>query len=218
MAHPRHSPPSEQHGIVLVSSLLLLLVVTIMALSVFRSFGMQERIAGNTREKQRAVQAAVSTEQYAEWWLSAQSNAPVAVSAYAAASADVACTGLVNANAGAGANPVGGLICNNTLASNGISATGVPWTTAGPGGAPLGVAYLPTGMGSLSAACVGANCLSADVYFYTPRFYIADLGSYGRSGELYQVDAYSFGLGANTISVVESTVAVSCVVCNPGAL
>ena len=36
----------------------------------FRSFGMQEKIAGNMREKQRALQAAVSAEQYAEWWLS----------------------------------------------------------------------------------------------------------------------------------------------------
>ena len=35
-----------QRGVVLVSSLLLLLVVTIMALSMFRSFGIQEKVAG----------------------------------------------------------------------------------------------------------------------------------------------------------------------------
>jgi len=64
----------------------------------------------------------------------------------------------------------------------------------------------------------GASCISADVYYALPRFYIADMGSYGRSGELYQVDAYSYGLSADTIAVVESTVAVSCLVCNPGAL
>ena len=57
---------------VLVSSLLLLIVVTIIALSMFRSFGIQEKIAGNMREKQRALQAAVSAEVYAEVWL--QSN------------------------------------------------------------------------------------------------------------------------------------------------
>ena len=40
-----------------------------MALSMFRSFGIQEKIAGNMREKQRAVAAAVSAEVYAENWL-----------------------------------------------------------------------------------------------------------------------------------------------------
>ena len=217
MAQP-HNPRSNQLGVVLITSLLLLLVVTIMALSMFRSFGIHEKIAGNVREKQRATQAAASTLQYAEWWLGSQSNAPVAVSAYAAASADVACVGLVSANASAGANPIGGQICNNTLASNGISAASVPWTIAGAGGAPIGVSYLPTGMGANGALCTGNNCLSADVYYDVPRFYIADMGSYGRSGELYQVDAYSYGLSADTIAVVESTVAVSCLVCNPGAL
>ena len=219
MAQPGNSPRADQRGMVLISSLLLLLVVTIMALSMFRSFSVQEKIAGNVREKQRAVQAAVSTEQYAEWWLGSQSNAPVAVSNNAASSVDVACLGLAVANAAAGANPIGGQICNNTLASNGIiSAGNVPWTTSGTAGTPIGVAYLPTGMGAKGAPCTGANCLSADVYYDVPRFYIADMGSYGRSGELYQVDAYSYGLSADTIAVVESTVAVSCLVCNPGAL
>jgi type IV pilus assembly protein PilX len=204
MAQPRRSPRSDQRGIVLVSSLLLLLVVTIMALSMFRSFGIQEKIAGNVREKQRAIQAAVSTEQYAEWWLSNKSNAPVAVSAYSAASADVSCVAVVNANIGAGQ------ICNNSLASAGISATKVPW--------PIGVSYLPAGMSVTGTPCATPTCLSTDIYYASPQFYIADMGSYGRSGELYQVDAYSYGLSADTIAVVESTVAVSCVVCNPGAL
>jgi len=211
MAQP-HNLRSNQLGVVLITSLLLLLVVTIMAVSMFRSFGIQEKIAGNVREKQRAIQAAASTLQYAEWWLGSQSNAPVAVSAYAAASADVACVGLVSANAAQGQ------ICNNTLASNGISAASVPWTIPGAGAVPIGVSYLPTGMGANGALCTGNNCLSADVYYDVPRFYIADMGSYGRSGELYQVDAYSYGLSADTIAVVESTVAVSCLVCNPGAL
>jgi type IV pilus assembly protein PilX len=211
MAQPHH-PRSNQRGVVLVTSLLLLLVVTIMALSMFRSFGMQEKIAGNVREKQRAIQAAASTLQYAEWWLATQSNAPVAVSAYAAASADVACVALVSANAGQGQ------ICNNTLASNGISAASVPWTVAGAGGGPVGVSYTPSCMSVPGALATGASCISADVYYDLPRFYIADMGSYGRSGELYQVDAYSYGLSANAISVVESTVAVSCLVCNPGGL
>lgn len=214
MAHPRQYFRSgqpgiaSQSGVVLISSLLLLLVVTIMALSMFRSFGIQEKIGGNVREKQRAVQAAVSAEQYAEWWLGAKSNAPVAVSVYAAASADASCIALVDANQGQGQ------ICNNTLASLGISPTSVPWTAAG---VPVGVSYVPPGMSVPGVPCaLPANCTATDTYYDKPRFYIADLGSYGRSGELYQVDAYSYGLGANAVSVVEGTVAVSCLVCNPG--
>jgi Tfp pilus assembly protein PilX len=38
------------------------------------------------------------------------------------------------------------------------------------------------------------------------------------NGEVYKVDAYSFGTSANTAAVVESTFAITCIVCNPGGL
>ncbi|MGH8262561.1 MAG: pilus assembly PilX family protein, partial [Steroidobacteraceae bacterium] len=63
-----------RRGFVMVSSLLLLLVVTIIAVSMFRSFGIQEKIAGNMREKHRALHAAESAQQYAEWWLTSGDN------------------------------------------------------------------------------------------------------------------------------------------------
>lgn len=69
-------------GFVLVASLLILVVLTVIAVAMFRSFGMQERMAGNLREKTRALEAANSALSYAEWWLS-QSNA----------NTGVACTG-----------------------------------------------------------------------------------------------------------------------------
>lgn len=61
---------SAQTGFALITGLLLLLVVTIIAVAMFHGFGTEEQIAGNTREKQRALNAAVSAEQWAEWWLS----------------------------------------------------------------------------------------------------------------------------------------------------
>ncbi len=60
-------PP--QRGMVLITSLLLLIVVTILAVGMFRSFGLDEKIAGNVREKHRALNAAETAEEYAEWWL-----------------------------------------------------------------------------------------------------------------------------------------------------
>lgn len=69
---------SAQRGMALVTGMLLLIVVTILAMSMFRGYGTQQKIAGNVREKNRAVSAAVSAQQYAEYWLSS-ATPPVAV-------------------------------------------------------------------------------------------------------------------------------------------
>jgi len=194
----------------MVSSLLLLLVVTILALSIFRSFGLQERIAGNTRDKQRALQAAISTQQYAEQWIINYSNAPTAVNAGIASSAAIHGTASIIY-----ASTSGGQICSNTLPSllgsyTNITQVPVPWTA--------GVYYVPPGLNVGSASSQS----STDVYPQTPIFYITDLGpvasSNGSSGEVYQVDAYSSGTSANTVAVVESTFAITCIVCAPGAI
>jgi type IV pilus assembly protein PilX len=199
MMRQPQKPRVPQTGIVLVSSLLLLLVVTIMALSIFRSFGIQEKIAGNTREKQRALQGAMSAQQFAESWLVTSSNAPNAVNAGAAVSADVPCSIVVDANTG------GGQICSNTLASLGIQVATPPWSVA--------VKYTPPGMNVGSVT----NLNVTDIYYDRPRFYITDMGPLASAnGEVYKVDAYSYGTSANTVAVVESTFAVTCIVCPIG--
>jgi type IV pilus assembly protein PilX len=67
---------------VLVTALLMLVVVTLLAVSMFRSFGLDEKIAGNVREKQRALSAAETAEEYAEWWLAnGLAGTPIACSA-----------------------------------------------------------------------------------------------------------------------------------------
>jgi type IV pilus assembly protein PilX len=70
-----HRRRPTQAGFALITGLLLLLVITIIAVAMFHGFGTEEQIAGNTREKQRALNAAISAEQWAEWWLSS-GNAP----------------------------------------------------------------------------------------------------------------------------------------------
>jgi type IV pilus assembly protein PilX len=59
----------SQLGMALITGLLLLLVVTVIAVGMFTGFGTEEQIAGNSREKQRSYNSAVSAEQYAEWLL-----------------------------------------------------------------------------------------------------------------------------------------------------
>jgi type IV pilus assembly protein PilX len=194
------APRAPQSGIVLISSLLLLLVVTIMALSIFRSFGVQEKIAGNVRDKQRAVQSATSAQEYAEWWLANVSNAPLAVSNGSPASASTVCTSLLDANLG------DGLICKAALSSIVASVRTVPWAIA--------TRFSPATMN----AGASGSATAADFYFDRPRFYLADAGAMPNGGELYKVDAYSYGSSGTTVAVVESTVQVIPGVGNVGNL
>jgi type IV pilus assembly protein PilX len=99
----------------LIIGLLLLLVLTIIAVSMFRGFGVQEQIAGNSREKQRSLNAAISAEQYAEWWLTS-GQAPQTTTCAA---------GFVSSNVGE--------VCAMTNPQP--TFTSLPWTT--------GVTYTP---------------------------------------------------------------------------
>lgn len=187
---------TRQRGMALISSLLLLIIITILALSMFRSFGVQEKLAGNLREKERALHAATSAQQYAEYWLTLGRNAP------AGGLGAVSCTTAFFQSANTGN---GGQICdaNSTLTVLGVNLTTVPWTV---GGAPTGNTFLPAGMG------VGANGAAGDPgYFATPVFYIGYLGTApdGTGGDLYQIDAYGYGGTATTVAVVESIYEVS---------
>jgi type IV pilus assembly protein PilX len=188
-----HRAHGAQRGMVLISSLLLLLVVTIIALSMFRSFGIQEKIAGNMREKQRALSAAVLAEEYAENWLDNGGNS---------SSASVVCNSLLNANVGQGQ------ICSNKLPLVVTDLTNVPWTISG---VPVGVSYLPLSMQVSTTTSVSAASLANPSYYATPTFYISDMGASADPsipGEIYQIDAVGYGGNSNTVAEVESTYAV----------
>jgi type IV pilus assembly protein PilX len=189
-----------QRGVALVSSLLLLIIITILALSMFRSFGTQEKIAGNLREKDRALHAAASAQQYGEWWLTQGNNAAIGA---------VTCAiGTLNANLGQGQ------ICNQTPIQAGIDVTQVG-TTVPTAGWATQVTYVPPTMGVPGVA--GTN--GDPPYFGAPAFYLTDLGVAGDgAGEAYQIDAYGYGSTAGTVAVVESTYEVAQGVVNRGGL
>jgi type IV pilus assembly protein PilX len=180
--------PRRQAGVVLVLSLLLLLVITLLALSMFRSVGMQEMIAGSLREKDRALQSAVSAQQYGEWWLTSGNNI----------NNTVACTsGTLNANLNQG------YVCTNSLAIAGVNVTAVPWMI---GGVEIGTTYTPPAM----LATGNTTGAAFNTFWEPPRFYITLLGaSPAGNGNIYQVDAWGYGGDPNTVVVVESTYLVS---------
>lgn len=193
----------RQRGMVMISSLLLLLVVTLLAVAMFRSMGIDAKIAGNVREKQRALHAAESAQQYAEYWLSSGSNASIA---------PITCNSVVNANQGFGQ------ICSNipVSATNQTLTAGanfnpvvVPWTISGT---PVGVTYTPSGMNATGVT-------QANTYYLTPSFYISYLGGAADGlGTVYQIDAVGYGGTADAVSVVESTYETTPSVVNRGGL
>lgn len=174
----------HQRGIALISSLLLLMILTIIALSMFRSFATQEHVAGNLREKERSLHAAESAQQYAEWWLNQSSNATSTIACVA---------GTLSANANAGQ------VCNQTPAQAGFNVTNVTAT-----GWPIQVTFLPPGM----SATAGTPGTGGDPpYALTPGFYITDLGKAADGlGEAFLIDAY--GSGSTAITATSATVAV----------
>ena len=195
------SSASRQRGVALVTSLLLLVIITILAVSMFRSFGTQEKIAGNLREKERALHAAASAQQYAEWWLLQGGNT---------ATGAVACAAGVLA-----ATPTFGQICNQTLLQQ-YGVTSMPrWPSPGP-------SAWPTRRRTCCSPRSGrrsANNNTNPVYFDTPAFYITDLGTAAdAAGEAYLIDAYGYGSAASTVAIVESTYEVQQGVVNRGGL
>jgi type IV pilus assembly protein PilX len=180
---------NRERGIVLVASLLLLLVVTIMALSMFRSYGVQEKIAGNLREKQRALQSAEMAEEYAEYWLTQGNNAQ---------GAPVACAALLSANLNQGQ------ICSNVMSS----ATAAALNTWLPSAGAVGVTYVPQNLPNTLLMTV-TTASAAGTYYEPPMFYISYLGTptVGQ-GEVFKIDAAGFGASTDSVAVVESTYVV----------
>ena len=181
---PHQSRPRSrrQSGIVLVASLLIMLVITLLGLSMFRSFGTQERIAGNTREKQRALHAAETARQHAEWWLTQSGNA----------STGAPCTALLSANANQTQ------VCSNAVPD----AVTVPWTS---GASQLGITYTPPN-NVMNVSTTGG----LGTYYAIPRFYIYYMGlASDGMGSLYQITAAGYGGNSNAVAVVQSVYYVS---------
>jgi len=163
----------------------MLIVVTLLAVSMFRSFGLDEKIAGNVREKQRALNAAETAEAYAEYWLANNASAPVT------------CTAGMSST-------VGGQICSNVLSTVVADVTAVPWTIAS---VPVATtyAYAAPGLATMTIASSGAGN-----YYTAPGFYISYLGaSTSGNGTVYQIDAVGYGGSPDTAAVIETTYSIT---------
>jgi type IV pilus assembly protein PilX len=176
----------RQHGMALISGILLLLVMTILGISMFRSFGIQARIAGNTREKQRALHAAEGAQAYGEWWVSQPGGGNSTMGTPCSKKVTVTTPDTVQ-------------VCSNPITPSTLTA--VPWMSQGN---PVGFVYGPVGM----------STTGPDAYAQFPMFYVAYINGHydtssGTQTSNYRVDATGYGGATNTVAVVESTYQVS---------
>ncbi len=115
----------KETGFVLIVSLLILVVLTILAVSMFRSFGLQQIMAGNLREKTRAMDAAQTAINFAEGWLTQTGNA----------TAGAACAGLTVTK-----------VCSNALVNPAaLVSTSNPANALGPNGTDYTPALMTVG-------------------------------------------------------------------------
>lgn len=176
-------PRRGQGGFILVTCVLVMVVMALLALSMFRSMGVQERIAGVIRDKQSALTAAITAEEYAEWWLLQPNANTTAVSCTAGFKVTV--TGISSPQ-----------VCSQATALSNPQT--LPW-----GGASTnsGNIYTPPGMTVSTTGGINTN-------YAAPGFYITYLGTKAQ-GVIYQIDAYGYGGSATTVAVVQSTYVVN---------
>ena len=180
---------APQGGIALVSAMLILIILTLLAITMFRGFGLQQKIAGNIREKERAFEAAQNALQYGEWWAINQAIA----STGSTCSTSIAITSDAQMRA-----------CTTVL-----SAPGSPggWTGAST--------YTPPGMTvQTTAGTTGGTVKDAAnnvdiIYSKAPMLYVAYLNlSANGKDVLYSITSAGYGGTGSTISVVQSVVTV----------
>lgn len=172
-----------QRGFVLIASLAVLLMLTMLAVGMFRGLGLEERITGNTREKQHAFFAAQSALQSAELWLnSGNAGQGTACSMTSATVSPQICTTQTTPSL-------------ETLATTGWSCS-------------FGTTYAPPALAP-QQNCNGVVSATGSVYMdpqYAITFLGADPGSPG--AYLYQVTSLGYGGNANSMAVVQSVYSV----------
>ena len=185
----RPAPRAQgQRGFILVTGLLFLVVMTLLALAMFRSTGLMDRISANARDKQRSFEAAESALQYAEWWLN--NNDP--------GTTTTPCTaGLVSGDTVANIH-----VCSTALPSDYL--TSAAWANAFTY-TPPNLAVPVTGAGT--GGQVSATDKTSDVIYYKlPGFYVEYVGvSSTKGGNVYRITAYGYGGDSNTKSIIRST-------------
>lgn len=191
----------KESGFVLIAALLMLVVMTFMAVSMYRSFTAQQNMAANTKEKGRSFQMAMSTLQYAEYQLLLSGLSNVVATSCAAAPT----------------TPSTFTICPfDPTNASGSAMQLVGATQGAPAQITNGVKYDP----SLDDTSIQySKSGGAGLYYDHPQYFVVYLGTDPRSScqaKIYQITALGYGGTSGTVSVVQSTYELTPTVCNLG--
>lgn len=167
--------PRRQRGIALVAALLILVVITILGIAMFRSYGMQQRIGGNTRDKERALHAAMVGQNYAEWFLTGNSGANAAITA--------TCSSVTAASIGIP------MVCSNVI----------PTTVSQPDTWGAAFTYQPTGMNTTPGTTY------AQLPRFYISLISTQTAPNGQTNSFFQIDAAGWGGTPQAVAVVESS-------------
>lgn len=174
----------KQKGFVLYTALAMLVIMSFLAIYMYRSFIQDQKISGNLREKERAVDAATTAMDYIEYWLSQPGNSYTGtwVTGIACSSANQS-----------GTTPV---ICSNALAN----PTTLPWSSYNT--------FTPKGM-TVVAAGGQPNSYAANTNIYIQYLGALDSGpSSPAETATYQVTVTAQGGNATAATVVQSVLQV----------
>jgi type IV pilus assembly protein PilX len=182
--------PGREGGYILIAALVMLLVLTFLGISMYRSFTSQESMAANSKEKARSFQVAQSTLQYGEYLLATTQAS------------------LVQGGTCATTTPLAvATICQNGV--NIVSATSTAPMTLGNG-----LSY-----STLSQPLTISTSGGQGTYYANPQLHIQYLGiSPDGAGQLYQVTALAYGGNSSAVTVVQSTYETSSGIKNLGGL
>ncbi len=175
---------ARERGVVLIAALAVLLMLTLLSIGMFRSFGLEERITGNSREKQHAFYAAESALQFGENWLISNGSG-----------SGVLCSGATS----------GPTICATPTnpAQQQFTFATTNWSSSGT--SPYGTTY------NQAQFTTSTSSTTAQVTTTLPQFAINYAGQDPSipGANLYQVTAIGFGANANAVAVVQSVYSVS---------
>jgi type IV pilus assembly protein PilX len=170
----------RERGYVMVISMLIILLITIMSISMAKSFFLEEGMAGNLREKSRSFASAQAGLRYGEWFA------------------------LLNGGSGAVNCLATAVLASGTICTNAPSALATPGTST-PMPAYWTIPVAPTAL-SVNVTTSAAQ----DTFYDNPHVYIWNEGPTSGHGFLYAVRAVGYGGTSNSVSVVQSTLSVHC--------
>jgi type IV pilus assembly protein PilX len=201
MRNARTLPSRKPRGFVLIASLFMLIILTVMAVSMYRNFTIQENVAANTKEKGRAFQMAQSTLRYAEYELVNNFN------------------GFATTGSGCDAAPAP--VISLRICSGVTYNIQMP-TENNPEMALInGSQYQPATSFLYKSQTGGTDPDGSNngVYYDYPSYYVQVLGtSPDGQGTLYQITALAYGGNVNSVAAVQSTYELISSVQNRGGL